>query len=483
MSEKQYYQTQHFAGITDPTTVGNPAMPEFKIEGVTPTGKPVGGIISAENKKSAKQKAEEIAREKKFKISAVLERTTFLYRVQKGTEKPIDGEQKAFSKEEVKQALEKIGFRVIYVRKKLFAGGPKKAPDVDVITFVRVSADLMRQKLPFNEVLQLLVNDITNPAMREAVKEINAELKQGKDSEKVFLKQAPVLGKFTANMLGLASKSGNMAEIYDSTAKFLERNAQFKRNLKSALIMPMVTLFVLFLAVLFYVAYIFPATAEMFEKFKIDLPPMTKATLQFSRWLSANFVMLMIAIIVPAVLLARFFATEKGKFLVDKNLIKVPIIGSLMHKTAIEIFCRVFYALYSGSGENIDVIKMAAEACGNKYMEHQIKTIAIPLMLERGKGLVEAFEATGVFTKTALSRFASGAETGTVKHTALQLAEYYEKETTYRLAAAIEAIQVAVSMIIMVVLMALTIVSSETATVRPKAPGTFMHYIMSLFGS
>lgn len=452
-------------------------MPEYRVEGVTLAGKAVAGVITADNKKSAKQKAEEMARDKKFKITGLHERLNFLYRVKKGNEKPIDGEQKAYTKDEVRQALEKMGFQVVYVRKKLFGNKQSAAPAVDVITFVRVSADLMRQKLPFNEVLQLLVNDIANPTLRDAVKEINAELKQGKDSEKVFQKQSIVFGKFTANMLGLASKSGNMAEIYDSTAKFLERNAEFKRNLKSALIMPLVTLFVLMLAVLFYIGYIFPATAEAFEKMKIDLPPMTKASLAFSRWITSNIILIMAALIIPAVLIARFFSTERGKFLMDKYIINIPVIGNLLHKTAIEIFCRVFYALYSGSGENIDVIRMSAEACGNKFMEHQIKTVAIPLMIEKGKGLVEAFEATNVFTKTALSRFASGAETGTVKNTALQLAEYYEKETTYRLKNAIEVIQVVVSMIIMVVLMALTIVSSETATVRPKAPGSFLHYL------
>jgi type IV pilus assembly protein PilC len=130
----------------------------------------------------------------------------------------------------------------------------------------------------------------------------------------------------------------------------------------------------------------------------------------------------------------------------------------------------VFYALYSGSGENIEVIRLSAEACGNKYMEHQIKTVAIPMMLERGKGLVDAFEATGVFTPTALSRFNSGAETGTVRTTALQLADYYEKETTYRLKNVIQVIELFTQMIIMIVLTALTLVSSETATVKPEAP-------------
>ena len=457
-------------------------MADFKIEGITVGGKPVSGMIGADSYKDAKQKAAQMAAEKKFKLTGVYERVAWLYRVQKGTEKPIDGEQKSYTKDEVKQALEKMGYRVIYVRKRLFGNKQKAAPAVEVITFVRLSADLMRQKLPFNEILMLLMNDIGNPALRDAVKEINSELKQGKDSEKVFLKQAPVFGKFTANMLGLASKSGNMTEIYESTAKFLERNAEFKRNLKSALIMPLVTLFILFLAVLFYVAYIFPATAEMFEKFKIELPPMTKATLSFSRWLMANIIPLLIAIVVPIVFVMRFLTTERGRFLLDKSIMKVPVVGPLLHKTAIEIYCRVFYALYSGSGENIDVIRMAAEACGNKYMEHQIKTIAIPMMLEKGKGLTEAFQATGVFTQTAISRFNSGAETGTVKNTAIQLAEYYEKETTYKLKNAIEVIQLSVSMVIMLVLTALTLVSSETATIRPKAPGTLIHYLMYYFG-
>jgi type IV pilus assembly protein PilC len=447
-------------------------MPEFRIEGLTMTGKPVAGVISADTKKLAKEKAQLMAREKKFKVTGILERATYLYRVQKGTDKPIDGEQKAFTKDEVRVALEKMGFKVLYVRKKLFGNKQKPAPSVDVISFVRVSTDLMRQKLPFNEIMTLLIEDIPNATLRNAVKEINAELKQGKDSEKVFLKQQIVLGKFAASMLGLASKSGNMVEIYESTAKFLERNAEFKRNVKSALITPLITLFVLFLAVLFYVAYIFPATAEMFERFKITLPPMTAATLAFSRWLMANIWVLLAAFTIPSVALGRFLRTDRGKFLRDQYMIKVPVIGNLLHKTAIEIFCRVFYALYSGSGENIDVIRMAAEACGNKYMEHQIKTIAVPLMLERGKGLTEAFEATGVFTKTAISRFNAGAETGTVRATAIQLADYYEKETTYRLKNAIEVIQLAVSMVIMLVLTGLTIVSSETATVRPKAPGS-----------
>ena len=448
-------------------------MPEFRIEGLSSVGKAVQGVIEAENPRVAKQKAQQMATQRKFKLLRILPRTTFLYKVQRPGEKPLLGEQKAFTKEEVQDALSKMGFKVLSVKKKLI-DMKMKPPMTDIVSFVRVSSDLIRQKLPYNEILQLMVNDIENKTLRDSIREINNELKQGRDSEKVFIKQENVLGKFTAHMLGLASKSGNMAEIYDSTAKFLERRAEFKKNLKSALIMPIVTLIALAGAVIYYVAYIFPGMAEIFVRLKVDMRqfPMTYATLQASYFLQDHFVILLIIVVVPVIVAIRFFTTERGRFVLDKYVWKIPVIGQLLHKTSIEIFCRVFYALYSGAGENIDVIKMAAEAAGNKYMEHQIKTVAVPMMIEKGAGITEAFEACGVFTKTAISRFHSGAETGTVKNTALQLAEYYEKETTYKMRNAIDFIQLWISLIIMVVLTMLTLVSSETATFHPNtAPG------------
>ena len=444
-------------------------MAEYRIEGVTPGGKPIQGILEADSTHTAKQKAWQLSQQRNFKLLHVIPRATWVYKVQRGTEKPIMGEQKAFTKGEVREALQKMGFRVIRVQKRMF-DFKARPPATEVVTFVRVSADLIRQKLPFNEIMQLMVNDIQNRTLREAIKDINTELKQGKDSERAFIKHEAVLGRFTAHMLGLASKSGNMAEIYDSTAKFLERQAEFKKNLKSALISPIVTLIVLFGAVIYYVGYIFPATAKLFVKFKVDLPPMTKATLVLSDFLVDHMIILLIIIIVPTILAVRFFMTDRGRFIMDKYIWSVPVIGQLLHKTSIEIFCRVFYALYSGAGENIEVIRLAAEACGNKFMEHQIKTVALPMMIQKGAGITEAFEATGVFTKTAIARFHSGAETGTVKNTALQLAEYYEKETSYKMRNAIDFIQLWISMVIMIVLTALTLVSSETATMRPKNP-------------
>ncbi len=445
-------------------------MVEFKFTAQKLNGQTISGTVTAGSVGEGKKKIQRLAEKNKLKLSDVQRKSTYVYRVRKGKDKPIRGEQKAFSKREVEDALARLGYKVLSVNKKLL-NFQHKPPNADIVTFVKISAELLDQKLSYGEILTLLINDTQNATLRNTLKEISNDLRKGADSEATFLKYQHVFGKFTAYMLGLASKSGNMAEIYKATAKFLERRQEFRKNLRSALITPMVTLFVLFLAVLFYVGYIFPETAKLFVRFGIELPPMTAFTLQVSDFLVANPILIGILTFLPPLVLWQFSRTKKGRLLFDQYIIKMPVLGPLIHKTLIEVFCRVFYTLYHGSAESIEPIRIAAEATGNRYFEERIKTVSIPLMLKKGVGVTDAFEASGVFTETAISRIHSGEESGTIKNTALQLANYYESETVYRLKNLIEIIQVVIAMIIMVIMIALTLVSAETATVRPKTPG------------
>jgi len=447
-------------------------MIELKFTAENKDGRSLNGSFTAASYSEGKKKIYSLADRNNLKIKKIEKKATYLYKIQKGNDKSIKGEQKAYSKQEVQNALSRLGFNVLSVNKKLFDFNFNPPPG-EIVTFVKISAELLEQKLPFSEILTLLMGDVQNKTLKETLKEINNDLKRGADSQETFIKYTPVFGKFTAYMLGLASKSGNMTEIYKATAKFIERQLEFKKSLRSVLITPSITMFILFLTVIFYVAYIFPETARLFVRFGVELPPMTAFTLKLSDFLSNNSMLVTALIVVPLIVFWRLIKTTKGKFLFDKFILKVPYIGTLIHKTLIEIYSRVFYTLYSGSAESIEPIRIAAEATGNQYFESQIKNIAIPLMVKKGVGLTEAFKASGVFTETALSRFHSGEETGTIKNTSLQLANYYETETVHRLKNLIELIQVVIAMIIMIVMIALTLVSAETATVRPSTTTSY----------
>ncbi len=444
-------------------------MIELRFNAIKPNGQTISGTLTASTYKEGKQKIVKLIDKHQLKLKNIEKKATFVYKIRKGNEPPVKGEQRAFTKEEVINALTRLGYQVVSVNKFAFEWNPKP-PQQEILSFVKISAELLEQKLPYSEIMTLLISDLENKTLKETLKQINNELKRGADSQTTFMRYESIFGKFTAYMLGLAAKSGNMTEIYKATAKFLERRMQFKKDLRSALITPMITLFVLFLAVLFYIGYIFPETAKLFLKFDIPLPPLTAATLGLSDFLIGNWILVLIVILAPPIALMQFSRTKKGKFLIDKYILKIPIMGSLIHKTLIEVFCRVFYTLYTGSAESIEPIRIAAEASDNAYFEHQIKNVAIPMMIKRGAGISESFEAAGVFTETSISRFHSGEETGTIKNTALQLANYYESETVFRLKNVIELIQVFIAMVIMVVMIGLTLVSAETATINPRTP-------------
>jgi len=449
------------------------AVKEFRFNGVSQSGQPVQGTVFAANRRAAQKKIDSMSERHRFTPRGLQERRTFLYKVRHQSGKLVTGEQKAYSLEEVESALKKMGLEVIKVEKKLFdfQSVPSRT---DVIMFVRLAANLLADKLPFDEILSLLVGDMSSKSLKQVLRDLNADLKSGMDAQQAFMKHQHMLGKFTAYMLGIASKSGNMSEIYEATAKFLERQNEFKKSVRSAMITPMITMVILIAVMVWFAWYIIPETAGLFEEFGMELPPLTSATLAFARWMDHNYGLVMLFIIVSISAFVAFARTQVGQFHIHKNLIRLPIIGSLLHKLNIEIFCRVFGILYSGAGENIGVIKIAAEACGNTYMEHRIKTITIPMLVAQGSDLVRAMEASGVFTPMAIARFRTGAETGNVRKSAMQMADFYERETELKLKAAVESIQTAVALVIFVALTFLTLVSSETALVQPSSTDMMM---------
>lgn len=444
-------------------------MGEFRFSGLSAAGQPVQGTVYAPNKRTAQKKVADLADRHKFTLNDLEQRAFYRYKVKHPSGKVVSGEQKAFSSEEIESALSRMGMEVLSVQKQLFSFN-RKPPNQDVIMFVRLAANLLNEKMPFNEVLNLLVADISSPALKQTIRDINSDLKGGMEAKQAFMKHQDNLGKFTAYMLGVASQSGNMSEIYEATAKFLERRDEFKKSVRSSMIMPSVTILATIGVFIWYVWYIVPATAGLFASFEgIQLPPLTSASLVMADWLDENMTWLLLGMALAIGGVVMFLRSPKGTFLAHKHMIRMPVMGSLLHKLNIEVFSRVFAILYSGSGQNIEVIKVAAEACGNSYIEHRVKTVTIPMMVAQGADLVRGMEAAGVFTPMAIARFRTGSETGAVRKSAQQMADYYEKETTLKLEVVLQTIQTVVSLFIGIIVALLTVLSAETALIRPEA--------------
>ncbi len=427
------------------------------------SGKPVQGFITATSASEARRRAKLHPRFKDTTLISVRKKKNFAYRVRHGA-KTIDGFQTAYTRQEVVAALERIGFDVRWVRRHYEI--KFKAGSNEIVSFVGTSARLLEQKLPYTEVLQVMVNSVKDKNMKVALRDIILDLKNGVDSREAFLKQGKIFGEHTALMLGIASKSGDMTTIFKSVAQLVERQAEFKKGLTSALILPAVTSLTLVGAIAFYVLFLLPKMMKLMGPLLDEVPPLTAFVLNFSDWVQGNWILLTLLFILALGGFYAYIVSPRGRLAMHRYIVKIPYVGNILRNTSTEIFCRVLGIMYGTAGENIEAIQLAAESSGNRWLALQIKTVAIPTMLKYGTELARALELVDFFPEMFLSRFKTAAETGAVKDTANQLADFYQMENHYAMKNMISFIEVIISVVIMGSMIFLTLLSSETASMN-----------------
>jgi type IV pilus assembly protein PilC len=250
---------------------------EYRIQAVDQTGRRIQRFITSSSRFSARERAKALAKTYGWAKISVRRKKSFAYKVLRGST-PIDGIQSAYSANEVVWALEKLGFKVKSVKRYYdirFAASPE-----EIVTFIGTSAKLLEQKLPYNEILHIMAGNVRDKNLKSALKGIIKDLKDGVDSRDAFLRQGKVLGQDTALMLGIASKSGDMKSIFESVARFVERQADFKKGLLSSMILPAVTVLALIGALAFYIVYLLPKMMDLLKPVTGSMPPLTA-----SRWL------------------------------------------------------------------------------------------------------------------------------------------------------------------------------------------------------
>lgn len=437
----------------------------FQIVAKDRDGRPVLTYISAASQQDAKRKAKAHPKLRDATVVTVRKKRTYAYRVVHSG-KTIDGYQNAYTKEEVVAALERIGFKVKYVRRQL--DFRLRAAPNEIVSFIGTSARLMEQKLPYNEVLQVMATNVKDQNLKGALRDIILDLKNGVDSRDAFVKQGKVFGEHTALMLGIASKSGNMTQIFKSVATLVERQADFRKGLTSSLILPAVTGLSVVGAIGFYVFYLLPDMMALMGPMLESMPPLTAKTLAISAFFQDYIGLILFLGIGSIIGFYAYIFSPTGRINFHRSIVKIPYVGNILRNTTTEIFCRVLGIMYTSAGENIESIQLAGEASGNRYLAQQIKRVTVPMMLKFGTELGKALEAAEFFPELFISRFKTAAETGAVKDTAIQLADYYQMDNQYAMKNLVSFIEVGISIIIMVTLVFLTLLSSETATLRIK---------------
>jgi len=297
----------------------------------------------------------------------------------------------------------------------------------DKALFANKLAALVDAGVPIVRSLDLMAAQQTNPLFKRALQSLTSEVNQGGSMGAAMRRWPQVFDKLTIAMVEAGEAGGVMDESLKRLAKLLEDNAKLQNQIKGAMGYPVAVLVIAISVFLGMTIFLIPTFAGIFQDLGAELPLFTQLMVDLSNLLRSSFSLLLAGgLIVAAWLFGRFYATPPGRRRVDGNLLKLPLFGDLLQKTATAKFCRTFSSLTRAGVPILLSLDIVSETAGNSVIADAILNSRKDV--QEGIPLSVALTRKKVFPEMALSMLAIGEETGGMDTMLSKVADFYEDE-------------------------------------------------------
>ncbi len=342
------------------------------------------------------------------------------------------GEITASSREEVAAILRKrnITPTVITEKKKpsrsLFGIGGK-VKDRDLAIFTRQFATMIDAGLPLVQALEILSTQVENKRLAEVLKVVKNDVEGGSTFADALRKHPKVFSELYINMVAAGEAGGILDTILGRLANYIEKAMKLKKKVKSAMIYPSVVLSVAIVVVGVIMVFVVPTFEKMYAGMGGTLPGPTRIVINASKFLSGiGGAIILGSIIALVILVVQLRKTDKGKYAIDKLLLKLPMIGTIILKAAVAKFTRTLSTLTSSGVPILDGLEITAKTAGNKVLEKAIYEVRKDVA--EGKTIAEPLMRTKIFPPMVNHMIAVGEATGALDSMLGKIADFYDDE-------------------------------------------------------
>ena len=306
---------------------------------------------------------------------------------------------------------------------------PGLAPRVgadDIVMLARNFAVMIEAGVPIVECLKVLADQTENRVVRKALQAVRLDVSNGMTLTDAMSGHPRLFDTLFVRMVAAGEHGGVLPEVLARLALFIERTARLKRKVKTAMVYPATIVAVAAVVVAVLLLYVIPVFAEVYQGMGQALPPLTELTIALSRWMYDYVLFLLLGL--SAVPLAIHLAcrTDEGRRTVHRWLLKLPLIGDLLRKSAIARFSHNTGLLLQAGVVLLDSLTVTAGTTGNKVLEQAI--LETRDGLERGRTLAELLAASGLFPALVCHMVAVGENVGALDTMLNRVAAFYEEE-------------------------------------------------------
>jgi len=353
--------------------------------------------------------------------------------VWEGTDKrgiKMKGEQLAKNANLLRAELRRQGINPGQVKvkpKPLFGAAGKPVTPKDIAFFSRQMATMMKSGVPIVSALEIIGSGHKNPRMKKLVDTVRTDIEGGSSLYEAISRHPVQFDELYRNLVRAGESAGVLETVLDTIATYKENIEALKGKIKKALFYPAMVLAVAFLVSTILLVWVVPQFEEVFQSFGADLPAFTQMVVNLSRFMVSWWWLMAIVLIGSVVAIAMTYRrSEKMQHTVDRLVLKVPVIGQIMHNSAIARFARTTAVTFKAGVPLVEGLGIVAGATGNKVYSDGVLRMRDDVSV--GYPVNMAMKQLNLFPHMVIQMTGIGEEAGALDTMLFKVAEYYEQE-------------------------------------------------------
>jgi len=353
--------------------------------------------------------------------------------VWEGTDKRgvvMKGEQPAKNANFVRAELRRQGLtpKVVKVKPKpLLGGAGKTITALDIAIFSRQIATMMKAGVPIVGALEIISSGNKNPKMQKLVNTIRADVESGSSLSEAIGKHPVQFDELYRNLVRAGESAGVLETVLDTVATYKENLEALKGKVKKALFYPSMVVAVALIVTAILLIFVVPTFEEVFQNFGAELPAFTQMVINLSDFMvSWWWLILLVTIASGVALIMTFKRSVAFQHFVDRMLLKLPVIGELLHNSAIARFARTLAVTFKAGVPLVEGLDTVAGATGNTVYEKAVHRVRDDVAV--GYPVNMAMKQTNLFPHMVVQMTAIGEEAGALDAMLFKVAEFYEQE-------------------------------------------------------
>ena len=299
-------------------------------------------------------------------------------------------------------------------------------PPKQLAIFVRQFSVMIDAGLPLVQCLEILGTQQDNKTFAKILQQTRLDVEGGATLADAMRKHPKAFDELFTNMIAAGEAGGILDTILKRLATYIEKAVKLKGQVKGAMVYPVAVISIAAIVITVILWKVIPTFAAMFAGLGAELPLPTRIVIFLSNWVVRLLPFAAFIGVGAYFAIKRYYATHGGRRVIDRIVLKLPVLGLIMQKIAVARFCRTLSTLISSGVPILDGLEITARTAGNAIIEDAI--MAVRKGVESGMTVAQPLKDSGVFPAMVVQMIGVGEQTGALDAMLSKIADFYEEE-------------------------------------------------------